>query len=372
MSPCLLNIANEFLSAQSVATVHALGSGLINDTYLVHCAGVGARDFVLQRVNSSVFAAPQLIIDNIQKVSTHLAQQHHSGDETKTLILPTLYQTHAGNYFFVDADGGFWRAMSYIPHTYSIKVLSNVTQAEAVGFALGAFHHALLSIAPNDLHVTLPGFHITPRYLAQYDDILAHGATLPPLQEWYDCHAAVAQGRSGAGVLENAKFSGQLTERPIHGDPKLDNFLFDRTTQGVVSLIDLDTLQPGLIHYDIGDCIRSCCNTGGESPSGIDAVDFNLDYCRGILQGYFSGAQNTLTAKDIEYLYAAIRLIPWELGLRFLTDHLAGDRYFKVATRGQNLHRARVQFRLYAEIVRHRTYLLQIIASLAHTSVKAI
>jgi Ser/Thr protein kinase RdoA (MazF antagonist) len=136
----------------------------------------------------------------------------------------------------------------------------------------------------------------------------------------------------------------------IHGDPKLNNILFDASSGLAVAMIDLDTVKPGLIHYDLGDCLRSCCNRAGEG--GAESVEFDVAICREVLAGYFAAAEQFLTEPDIAYLFDAIRLLPFELGLRFLTDHLAGDRYFHVTEPGQNLRRAQVQFRLVASIER--------------------
>src|SRR3989304_7666870 len=138
----------------------------------------------------------------------------------------------------------------------------------------------------------------------------------------------------------------KLATRPIPGDTKLNNFLFDTQTGKAVNLIDLDTVQPGLIHYDIGDCLRSCANRAGESPGDIASVHFDLDIGRAILKRYLTETRGFLTRFDHDYIYDAIRLIPFELGMRFLTDHLEADHYFKTEWAGQNLHRALVQFRL--------------------------
>jgi Ser/Thr protein kinase RdoA (MazF antagonist) len=151
-------------------------------------------------------------------------------------------------------------------------------------------------------------------------------------------------------VLEDARRLGRIPVRVVHGDPKLDNILFDRTRTRALALIDLDTVQPGLVHHDIGDCVRSCCNRSGESPEGEPRAELDLDVFRDILGAYSAETRDLLTPAEIELVSDAVRLIPFELGLRFLTDHLEGDRYFKVGEPGQNLRRALVQFALVADI----------------------
>ena len=152
-----------------------------------------------------------------------------------------------------------------------------------------------------------------------------------------------------ATVLEDALAAGRIPLRVIHGDPKIDNILFHVTDGHALALIDLDTVQPGLIQHDLGDCLRSCCNRGGESAE-LGAVRFDLGICEQIVSAYAAETRGFLTAADLAVLYDSIRLMPFELGLRFLNDHLEGDRYFRVTHRGQNLHKAGIQFALLADI----------------------
>jgi Ser/Thr protein kinase RdoA (MazF antagonist) len=152
--------------------------------------------------------------------------------------------------------------------------------------------------------------------------------------------------RGWASVLEQARQDGTLTLRPIHGDPKVNNVMLDAATGQAVSLIDLDTVKPGLVQYDLGDCLRSGCNPWGEETTDWEKVRFEPDLCRAILGGYLSRARDFLTTNDYIYIYDAIRLIAFELGLRFFTDYLAGNVYFKAAHPQHNLARALVQFKL--------------------------
>jgi Ser/Thr protein kinase RdoA (MazF antagonist) len=169
-------------------------------------------------------------------------------------------------------------------------------------------------------------------------------------------------GRSAwAHVLENAKAQGRLFLRTIHGDPKVNNILIDTAIGQAISIVDLDTVKPGLVHYDIGDCLRSACNPIGEETEEWEAVHFDTGLCHAILQGYLSMAREFLTENDFSYLYDAIRLIAFELGLRFFTDYLEGDVYFKVSRPGHNLARALVQFRLAESIESEETTIRGII-----------
>jgi Ser/Thr protein kinase RdoA (MazF antagonist) len=169
---------------------------------------------------------------------------------------------------------------------------------------------------------------------------------VPKSAEVVHCLKFVAERRSWATVLEDAKERGELPLRTIHGDPKINNVLIDTTTQQAISLIDLDTIKPGLIHYDIGDCLRSGCNPAGEETVDWEAVHFESELGQAMLQGYLDSAQDFLTDHDYKYIYDSLRLLAFELGLRFFTDYLNGSVYFKTKYPEHNLLRALVQFRL--------------------------
>jgi Ser/Thr protein kinase RdoA (MazF antagonist) len=341
-------------------SVSPLGRGLINDTFLVASASFR---FVLQRINHRVFPDPAAVMANLRVLTDHV--RHRPADPAaRGWRLPEIIRTRAGEDFHRDGEGGYWRALSFIEGARGLPALEDEFQAEQVGHALGRFHALAGGIAIGALRDTLPGFHIAPAYLAQFDAMAARPRCEAEAGELREALDFVAAHRSGIGVLEEAKARGELRVRVIHGDPKLDNVLFDATDGRAVSLIDLDTVKPGLVHYDLGDCLRSCCNRAGETAGEVEAR-FDLDVCRAILRGYLPEARGFLTEADRHYLYKAIRLLPFELGLRFLTDHLAGDVYFKVEARGQNLQRARVQFRLAESVERQKGAISAMLRDLA-------
>ncbi len=211
------------------------------------------------------------------------------------------------------------------------------------------FQRLISDIDPATLHDTLPGYHITPGYLTKLDKAYATQAgaarvsSVPTARE---CLRFVSARREWCHTLEEAKAHGKLMERPIHGDPKVANIMIDDSTGRGTAIIDLDTVKPGLIHYDLGDCMRSACNPAGEETKDLGSVYFDTDLCKAIAQGYMSYARDFLTDADKYYLYDCIRMITFELGLRFFADYVDGDRYFKVHYDGHNLNRALVQFKL--------------------------
>lgn len=341
------DVAKAFNMDGRIRDIRPYGNGLINDTFVV-TAESGHR-VILQRINQRVFPHPGRIMENLRTLVNHIRRRQPRGnDAARELCLPEMFTARDGKDFVLDGQGGFWRALGFVENTRTLETITDTAQAEEVGFALGRFHALIHDLDPVRLHETLPGFHDAPNYLARFTR--ASAGKTPDIPELHHCFSFVAARRDLAQVLATAKSEGKLAIRPIHGDTKLNNFLFDDKSSRAVSLIDFDTVQPGLIHFDIGDCLRSCANTAGESPQSIASVCFDLDICRAILKHYLVETQSFLTQHDYRYLYDTIRLIPFELGLRFLTDHLEGSHYFKTDWPGQNLHRAMVQFRLTAII----------------------
>lgn len=349
-----LEIASSFSGAE-ILDVSRNGHGLINDTYLATERGGGR--FILQRLNPNAFTEPALVMQNLRTIHDHV---HSVGLSDGALRLPAIRKTIDNLDWHVDGDGQFWRALEYIGHSRSLSALQNGLQAEALGAALGKFHSLLADLDPAKLHVTLPGFHVTTQYLARYDALRLNSKEVS-LEK---CRGFIEARRDFAATLDRACARGELRRRPTHGDPKLDNFLFAENDDRVIGLIDLDTVQPGLIHHDLGDCLRSACNPAGECPADLNTVRFDIELACAILRGYLLKARRFLSATDARYLYDAIRLLPLELGLRFFTDHLEGDRYFRVMWPGQNLRRAETQFALCASIEAHEPELRKLIGEL--------
>jgi Ser/Thr protein kinase RdoA (MazF antagonist) len=276
--------------------------------------------------------------------------------------VPRVLLTRDGQDYWID-DGSFWRAISFIDASESFNTIQDIEHGREVGFALGRFHNLISDLPPNRLADTLEGFHITPCYLQQYEQVLGkQGMSCSPEVNY--CLQFVSDRKKWASVLETAKAAGKLLLRPIHGDPKVNNVMIDAVTRQAVAMVDLDTVKPGLIHYDIGDCLRSGCNLQGEETEQWQSVRFETDLCQAMLQGYLAEAKEFLSAADYEYLYDAIRLIAFELGLRFFTDYLAGNVYFKVRYPEHNLARALVQFRLTESIEAQEAVIRQIIQDL--------
>ncbi|MBW2466149.1 MAG: phosphotransferase [Deltaproteobacteria bacterium] len=344
--------AENFIGPDDVIlTVEKYGRGVIHDTYLVKLRGL-ADSFILQRMNTYVFKQPERIMHNLRVVGEHIRNlekpaESNAGSRWEMLhIIPTGEQRD----YFIDPEGGFWRALSFISGAYPLEEVAGLDNAREIGRALGKFHHLTCNIDPKLLHDTLPGFHNIEFYLKRYDLVLSNYASKEPVNADLYCREFIAGRRQWAPVLENGRKHGKLQMRVIHGDPKINNIMLDEQTGRAVSIIDLDTMKPGLLLYDIGDCLRSCCNVIGEDAENPAGDLFDLERCSSVLSGYMTEARKCLTGRDFALFYDAIRLLPFELGLRFYTDYLEDNIYFKTDYPVQNLNRAVVQFRLVESI----------------------
>ncbi|MDD4915998.1 MAG: aminoglycoside phosphotransferase family protein [Methylococcales bacterium] len=333
MSSPLHDIARRFSGGQAILAITPLGNGLINDTYKVTASGT---DFVLQRINSRVFPNSEQLVANIRQLGRHISRQPA---DSVHLQIPALIPGDERKTVIQDMDGHFWRAQQLIQPAESRERLSNSREAEQVGFALGHFHRLCSSLDTGLLYDTLPGFHITPGYFRHYQQIIQSPTVKQNSAEARFCQAFIKKFQDKIDVLERPRQQGILTERVMHGDPKLNNFLFKPGSNSIISLIDLDTVKPGLVHYDIGDCLRSCCHLPQNNQ-------FDMNFCQTILTSYLREAGQFFTPADHAYLYSAILLIPFELGLRFFTDYLQGNQYFRVSEPEENLRRAVAQFEL--------------------------
>ncbi len=366
-------IAQNFAPVDTITQIQPLGNGNINDTFLVRLndagqAQIGQQCWVLQRINTQVFPQPKGVMQNMWQVTEHVQRRLQQSPPERRWETPRVLLTQAGHDHWSNGPDSFWRAISFIEEAESFETMQSITQAEEVGYALGMFHQLISDLPPNDLVDTLVGFHITPLYLQHYDQTLSITQVASSPDVNYALNF-IHHHRDLAYLLEQAKESGKLPLRLMHGDPKVNNVMFDRTTKKAVSLVDLDTVKPGLVHYDIGDCLRSGCNPIGEETRDWQSVHFDPDLCRAMLTGYLAIASRFLTALDYSYFYDAMRLLPFELGLRFFTDYLAGNVYFKVSDTEQNLARALVQFQLTASIEAQETSLRAMIQDLVRNRV---
>jgi hypothetical protein len=330
-----------FLPDQTITRQDTLGRGNVNDTWYVKTAT--GETFVLQRLNPHVFPNPGLVQDNLVTITSHL---HSQCQNISTHFIPLrLCLNPSGAHSYIAPDGSWWRLLTYIENSRVVATVKTAEQAREIGRGLAVFHTLTASLDPASLGDPLPGFHCIPHYFDEYTQICGRTE-----KEDTDCRKFINQRSNQLARLEHAAQKGEISTRVVHADPKAANFLFSKDGHQVISLIDLDTVRSGLLLHDLGDCLRSCCNRAGEEQYDPAEISFDPDFFAAVLTGYAPFAAKNLTACDRELLVESVRLISFELGLRFYTDHLAGNQYFKVEHPRHNLFRARAQFALVRSI----------------------
>lgn len=342
--------AGYFLPSRSIGKVTPLDKGHINDTFLV--TSQTGECFILQRVNPLVFSDPQGVIKNMRLVTSHLHQQLDRSPKLRAKYTFPVLHHGPDDYGVHGEDGSVWRLMTHIPGR-TFDTVADEAGAEELGRCLGIFHRLLSTLDPALLTDTLPGFHDTASYLAEYDRVRKESDQAgEPVLDF--CARFIETHRHLASLLNDAN---GLSQRIIHGDPKIANFIFRENSDKVISLIDLDTVRFGLLLHDIGDGLRSCCNPQGESPPQNTDIVLVPELFHAWLRGYCSEAEMLLTRADKIHILPAIQVIAFELGVRFLTDHLQGNSYFRISYPGQNLTRAMVQFRLARSVEERQKHL---------------
>jgi len=337
-------IIRRFYPDSSSKDISTLGEGSINDTFLVRTA---ERVIVLQRINDTVFPDPNILTQNLQYLTQHLTSHPNTTGQhwEDAVLIPAL----DGSPTVRDSKGAVWRALSYIKDSICFSRAETALQAEQTGWALGHFHKRLIGLDVEKMQVPIPGFHNLENYLKQYAQ-LDTKQIKNTSSDMDFCLQAIGDHRESALILEKTYSTKKGLSRITHGDPKIANVLFDKKNGLAMSLIDLDTVGPGLLQHDIGDCLRSACNRGGEERR-IDEVTFDLDLCEITLAGYFKATGVFLTHWERDSIYDGTQAITYELGLRFFMDYLQGGIYFKCNRPEDTLEKALVQFALLQDII---------------------
>jgi len=344
-------IISQFTVPGTIIKIERFGYGLINDTYLCRTLDGGVTlKYILQRINTAIFKHPEQVMENVGVVTSHIADRLRAkGIHDPSGVTPALVQTREGKSFLLDDAGEYWRMFHFIESGEVFDRIKSADHAYEIGRGLGAFQALLSDLSPEKLHDTLPGFHVTPMYLADYDEVLAADVKKRAHQVTGEQEFVNAR-RSLAPALTNLIAARDLPLRVVHNDPKVNNVMIHATTGKALCMLDLDTVKPGIVHFDFGDCVRSAANPLGEDAPDLESVRFDLSLYRAVRRGYLREAETFLTQKELALLPKAVEVITFELGIRFLADYLRGDTYFKINYPSHNLHRARVQFKLLQSI----------------------
>lgn len=346
----LLNILGQFQLSQTVVSAEPFGNGHINDTLKV-TNDKGETCYVLQRINHLIFTNVEMLQNNIQVVTSHirrkLTEQGATDIDRKVL---TFLPTHEGNSYYFDGES-YWRVCLFIPNSKSCEEVTPQLSYEA-GKAFGEFQSMLADIPEGTLGETIPNFHNMEFRLQQFHDAVAANAAgrLDEVKELVD---EVEKRAHAMCIQEQLYREGQLVKRTNHCDTKVNNMMFDADTNEVLCVIDLDTVMPGFVLSDIGDFIRTGANTGAEDDENLDNVNVNLDIFKAYTRGYMEQAASFLTPQEIKLLPYGGRLLTYMQTVRFLTDYINGDTYYKIHSPKHNLTRTLAQFKLLQSLEAH-------------------
>ena len=336
-----------FTHVGNFVSCERFGSGHINETYLA-VADTGKR-YILQRINNAIFTDLKGIMGNILAVSEHIREiVKNEGGDPERATLRFLY-TNWGKRYYRDSNNDGWRMYEFVEDTVAKDRVSCTEEFYACGVAFGRFQGWLSDFDADQLIEPIPDFHNTPvRYenlmKAVREDAVGRVAEAKAEIEF------AMQRADFVHVLERAYQSGELPLRVTHNDTKLNNILFDTKTQKPVCVIDLDTVMPGFSVNDFGDAIRFGANTAAEDETDLSKVSLDLELYNAFAKGFLKGCNGKLTEKEIELMPIGARMMTFECGMRFLTDYLQGDTYFRTEYDQHNLDRCRCQFALVADM----------------------
>jgi len=344
----------------------AYGNGHINDTFLgLYRHNGHLRKYIHQRLNHQVFKNPSAVIENIERVTRHLHDKlRAAGEEDHHRKALTLVPTRSGDSFHRDQQGNFWRAYHFIGDTRSHESIESAGLAREAGLAFGRFQSLLIDLPPPRLHETIPDFHHTPKRFQAFQEVLSQDRLNRAARAGSEVQFALEQESMTHRLLDLHR-QGQVPERVTHNDTKINNLLLDRSTGEGVCVIDLDTVMQGLALYDFGDLVRTATSPTPEDERGLSKIKMQMPLFQALASGYLEGTREFLTATERGLLAFSGRLITFEIGLRFLTDYLEGDVYFKIHREAQNLDRCRSQFELVRSIAAQEEEMDLLVESLA-------
>ena len=361
----LEKLISQFQIVAEFVEGHAWTKGHINDTYIINCRQGGTPiRYILQRINHHVFPYPELVMQNVKLTTEHLRKKIGAEDRHDlTRRTMTLVPTRGGAPYYRDRDGNYWRAYVFIERVTSMHVAVLPAQAGQVGRAFGLFQKRLADLSPEKVQETIHDFH---NGLLRVE-ALEKAAAADSAGRVAGAQAAIdfcRQQRGLVSLLLDAQARGELPLRITHNDTKIDNVLFDCDSGEVVCIVDLDTVMPGLAHYDFGDMMRTLTSPTDEDERDLAKVTMRMDYFEELAKGYLAEAGEFLSQAERGHLAISGKVITLILGIRFLTDHLNGDTYFRVHREGQNLDRARVQFKMVESMLEQEEAMKLFIAAL--------
>jgi Ser/Thr protein kinase RdoA (MazF antagonist) len=343
----LAKIVEHFGFEGDFLKAYPYGPGHINDTFTVHFRkrDDAAQRYILQRINHNVFRNPEQVMQNIERVTAHLREKIIAacGDPERETL--NLIPTTNGKTFHRTRDGNYWRAYVFISGAQTYQVVESLDHIYHASKAFGKFQRLISDLPAGQLYETIPNFHHTRKRFEVF--VEAVEKDVKNRARSVSVEIEFVEKRAGdTSVLLDLLEQGQLPERITHNDTKFNNVMIDDETREGICVIDLDTVMPGLSLYDFGDAVRSGANSAAEDERDLSKVGMALERYDRLTHGYLDAARDFLTPTEIDYMSFAAKLITLECGIRFLTDHLDGDVYYKIHRENHNLDRCRTQFKL--------------------------
>ena len=351
-----LEITKEFQIGETAKTATVYGSGHINDTFLIE----GEKRYILQRMNHNIFPNPEEVMENIMGVTVFLKKKiQKAGGDTKRETL-TVIQTKDGKGFYLDRDGEYWRMYHMIEDAISYDKAENQQIFYESAVAFGKFQQMLSDYQAETLHETISGFHDTKARYQVFEKVVEEDSC-DRAKEVAAEIAFFKERKELSKVLGEMQKKGELPLRVTHNDTKLNNIMIDKKTGKGICIIDLDTVMPGLAVNDFGDAIRFGASTAAEDERDLSKVRCDLQLFERYVQGFLEGCAGKLTENEIAMLPMGAKVMTYECGMRFLTDYLQGDVYFKIHREKQNLDRARTQIQLVRDMEQKWSQMEQIV-----------
>jgi hypothetical protein len=321
------------------------GSGHIHDTFRIETAGKENDDYILQRLNNRIFKNIPELQNNIERVTVHLRNKLSAipGSDIKRECL-RLIPSIDGKTWTVDREGNYWRMYIFISNHHSYNIVDSPDKAFEGGKAIGRFQAMLSDMPGAPLFETIPFFHDIEKRLEAFNAKIKEDPAGRVRTIAGEIHQVLSRAEEMKVILRLGK-EGKIPLRITHNDTKFNNILLDENDKALC-VIDLDTVMPGYVHYDFGDAIRTAASTASEDEDDLSRVSMDINRFRAYAEGYLSETGDTLNAVEKEFLAFAPKLITYTIGVRFLTDFIDGDHYFKIHNEFHNLQRARAQLRL--------------------------
>jgi hypothetical protein len=367
----LQQIVSQFAIQGAMADARPHGTGHIHDTFRIVNTDRTYPDYLLQRINHHVFRNVPALTENIQLVTSYLRRKLAAlpgADPDKEVLTPVL--TKPGKGYYQDENGNYWRMYLFLPDTRSYDVVQTAEQAYEGGKAFGRFVALLSDLDASRVHETILAFHDIESRLAIFKDTLNRNPKNRAEEVSAEINFVQVRAQKMSAILHMGR-RGELPLRITHNDTKFNNVLLNEHDQAQC-VIDLDTVMPGYVAYDFGDAIRTIVNKTPEDEKDLSRISVDVELFDGFARGFLKETRAFLTAKEIDSLAMGALLLPFIMGLRFLTDYINGDTYYKIHYPEHNIARARAQLRLVARLEEQYEVLQNIIQSIAAREEKAM